>query len=669
MTFKRSRPRARCAAAGLHRSRLHPPRRRLGAGRLRRHQGAVHRLGRGEGAAAQARQRRGLADGRVRHAAALDAHAQRPRGGARQAERPHAGDPAPDRPVAALRVRPRARSASARSRSTATCCRPTAARAPRRSPAPSSPRTTRWRGCSPQGKLARSPIRDFVAAVSVGIVEGTPLLDLEYVEDVGLRHRHERRHDRRPAASSRCRARPRARPSRAPRWTRCSRSPARASRELVAAQRARAGGAADGRGVRLVLASNNPGKLAELRRAVRAARRRAGRAGRARHRRGRRAARHLHRERARQGAPRRARRRRRGDRRRLGPVRRRARRRARRRVGALRDGRAPARRRPRGVPARRTPPTTARLLEQLRGVADRRAALRQHAGRACAAPTIPSRWSRSAAGRARSLDAPRGDGRLRLRPADVHPGVRPTVAELDAGDQERAQPPRAGRARDARADARRPGALARRARPLRPRSRDGRVPIDAAPTAPPSDVAERLARCMRPARCTLAALPPLSLYVHLPWCLKKCPYCDFNSHDWRGGAATLPEARYLDALVRRPGAVAAVRLGPARAQRLHRRRHAEPVLAGGDRAAARRRSARACRSSPAARSRSRPTPAPSSASASAPIAQAGVTRLSIGVQSFDDAKLHALGRVHDARAGARRGRRGARAPSTPSTST
>ena len=29
----------------------------------------------------------------------------------------------------------------------------------------------------------------------------------------------------------------------------------------------------------------------------------------------------------------------------------------------------------------------------------------------------------------------------------------------------------------------------------------------------------------------LAALPPLSLYVHLPWCLKKCPYCDFNSHE------------------------------------------------------------------------------------------------------------------------------------------
>ena len=43
----------------------------------------------------------------------------------------------------------------------------------------------------------------------------------------------------------------------------------------------------------------------------------------------------------------------------------------------------------------------------------------------------------------------------------------------------------------------------------------------------------------------LAALPPLSLYVHLPWCLKKCPYCDFNSHEAKG---EFPEQRYLDAL-------------------------------------------------------------------------------------------------------------------------
>jgi oxygen-independent coproporphyrinogen-3 oxidase len=44
----------------------------------------------------------------------------------------------------------------------------------------------------------------------------------------------------------------------------------------------------------------------------------------------------------------------------------------------------------------------------------------------------------------------------------------------------------------------------------------------------------------------LDRLPPLSLYVHVPWCLRKCPYCDFNSHERRG---ELPEDEYVAALV------------------------------------------------------------------------------------------------------------------------
>ncbi len=44
-----------------------------------------------------------------------------------------------------------------------------------------------------------------------------------------------------------------------------------------------------------------------------------------------------------------------------------------------------------------------------------------------------------------------------------------------------------------------------------------------------------------------ASLPPLSLYVHIPWCVRKCPYCDFNSHEAR---ANIPEQEYIDALLR-----------------------------------------------------------------------------------------------------------------------
>jgi len=54
---------------------------------------------------------------------------------------------------------------------------------------------------------------------------------------------------------------------------------------------------------------------------------------------------------------------------------------------------------------------------------------------------------------------------------------------------------------------------------------------------------------MRPGLLQLQGLPPLSLYVHLPWCIKKCPYCDFNSHEWRGpqDARSVQDA-YIDAV-------------------------------------------------------------------------------------------------------------------------
>ena len=55
---------------------------------------------------------------------------------------------------------------------------------------------------------------------------------------------------------------------------------------------------------------------------------------------------------------------------------------------------------------------------------------------------------------------------------------------------------------------------------------------------------------MRPGTLQLGESPPLSLSVHLPWCLAKCPYCDFNSHALpRPDQGGLPEARYIEALI------------------------------------------------------------------------------------------------------------------------
>ena len=124
-------------------------------------------------------------------------------------------------------------------------------------------------------------------------------------------------------------------------------------------------------------------------------------------------------------------------------------------------------------------------------------------------------------------------------------------------------------------------------------------------------------RIHRPGAVSLAALPPLSLYVHLPWCLKKCPYCDFNSHE-KGSA--FDEPRYLDALFADLEAALPQVWG---------RRVVSVFIGGGtpslfspesiERLSP--TSAPACRSSPAARSRSKPTRAPSSASAFAPFAR------------------------------------------------
>ena len=151
-------------------------------------------------------------------------------------------------------------------------------------------------------------------------------------------------------------------------------------------------------------------------------------------------------------------------------------------------------------------------------------------------------------------------------------------------------------------------------------------------------------RYLRPGTLQLPALPPLSLYVHLPWCLKKCPYCDFNSHEARNG---FPEARYLDAL--RADLEAALPLVWGR-----------PVISvfigGGTPSLFSPDSIERLLADIRARLPLLPdceitleaNPGTFERERFRAYRAAGVTRLSIGVQSFDDGHLRALGRVHDA---------------------
>jgi len=160
-----------------------------------------------------------------------------------------------------------------------------------------------------------------------------------------------------------------------------------------------------------------------------------------------------------------------------------------------------------------------------------------------------------------------------------------------------------------------------------------------------------MARCMkdiqhymRAGTLQLAALPPLSLYVHLPWCIKKCPYCDFNSHEMAG--ADMPEQRYIDALIADLEASLPLIWG----------RSVHSIFIGGgtpslfspeaiDRLLgelrARLRLDADCEITLEA------NPGTFEKDRFRAFRSAGVTRLSVGVQSFNDEHLKALGRVHD----------------------
>jgi len=156
-----------------------------------------------------------------------------------------------------------------------------------------------------------------------------------------------------------------------------------------------------------------------------------------------------------------------------------------------------------------------------------------------------------------------------------------------------------------------------------------------------------LAHYMRPGTLQLPALPPLGLYLHLPWCLQKCPYCDFNSHAQRPGAdAAAAQARYIDALLADLEAslplvwgrtVHSVFIGGGTPS-LFAPEAIDRLIAG---ARARLTLAPGCEITLEA------NPGTFERQRFAAFRAAGVTRLSIGVQSFDDAHLQAIGRVHD----------------------
>ncbi|MYZ53996.1 radical SAM family heme chaperone HemW [Malikia spinosa] len=148
----------------------------------------------------------------------------------------------------------------------------------------------------------------------------------------------------------------------------------------------------------------------------------------------------------------------------------------------------------------------------------------------------------------------------------------------------------------------------------------------------------------RPGQLQLSALPPLSLYIHLPWCLKKCPYCDFNSHEAKG---EFPEQRYLDAL--RADLESSLPLIWGRSVHSVFIGGGTPSLFSPDAIDRLLSDVRALlRLEADTEITLEANPGTFEKDRFKAFREAGVTRLSVGVQSFDDRFLQALGRVHSA---------------------
>jgi oxygen-independent coproporphyrinogen-3 oxidase len=138
-------------------------------------------------------------------------------------------------------------------------------------------------------------------------------------------------------------------------------------------------------------------------------------------------------------------------------------------------------------------------------------------------------------------------------------------------------------------------------------------------------------------------LPPLSLYVHIPWCLRKCPYCDFNSHEARTG---IPEQAYIDALItdleqELPGiwgrTVQSIFFGGGTPSLMS--------AAGMDQLLSTIRALLPL--APHAEITLEANPSTFEQEKFAAFHHSGINRLSIGIQSFNDVALTRLGRVHN----------------------
>ena len=149
----------------------------------------------------------------------------------------------------------------------------------------------------------------------------------------------------------------------------------------------------------------------------------------------------------------------------------------------------------------------------------------------------------------------------------------------------------------------------------------------------------------RPGQLQLSALPPLTLYIHLPWCLRKCPYCDFNSHE--SAQRDFPEQRYLDAL--RADLESSLPLIWGRSVHSVFIGGGTPSLFSPDAIDRLLSDVRALlRLEADAEITLEANPGTFEKDRFKAFREAGVTRLSVGVQSFDDRFLERLGRVHSA---------------------